>query len=210
MVPNLKPHAHMRRILHLLHDAGYESAMIAGGAIRDMYHEVPMSDVDIFVQYQVTEADPRRPFGATEWESHWANLFVEDTDMADVSWSYSRYEKPADTLSEEQHKDDDGIVAVWNVNTDEGHYQVIFTNMDPIEYVNRKFDFGICKAYFDGKKLHYSRDFMRDSRNRTITLVGEGLTHHQIRYACEQHLPRIQKKYPGYKFQVESGDGTVV
>lgn len=200
MVPRIKPPGYIREALSKLQHEGYHTAIVAGGAIRDMYHDVEVSDVDIFIEYKMTSNNPKRAFTAPEWNQYWRDVFFSGGTFYGIAQRYSAYN--SDNLLEDEIEDSDQhILAIWDILTSEAVYQVIFLNVDPKQYVDQKFDFGLCKAWFDGKKLHYSRDFNRDSRNRTVTLVGD-LNVDQIKYACEVHYPRIQEKYPGYKLSV--------
>ena len=217
---NIKPTDHMIQTLKLIQGARHTSAIIAGGAIRDNYHDVMISDVDVFIQHpsfvQTGEARadcmPQRPFQHAEWNDYWAEVLQLRSDnerliVSDrVTWHYSTYEEPP-TKRNPYVEDDDfsktpDVLAVWNIMRGFNPYQIIFTTMDPVQYVNDKFDFGLCKAYCDGYKVHLSQDFMTDTRNKTITFVGNGLTNQQTQYALSHHLPRIQEKYPGYQLIV--------
>lgn len=55
------------------------------------------------------------------------------------------------------------------------------------------FDLGICKVSYELKRdfLHQHSDFIKDAENKTLTHVGK-VQHN------EEHVHRIQKKYPDY------------
>lgn len=211
MGTKIKPTDHMIQTLRMIQSAGHTSAIIAGGAIRDTVMDVMVNDVDIFIQSpsHIPSDQPRpdclpaHPFKHEEWLTYWARVLKLDTKTRSVvgdriSWHYSAYTPPADH-STETFKHSPSILSVWNVFRGFNMYQLIFTTSNPVEYVEEKFDFGICKAYCDGTRVRLTRDFVTDSRNRTITLVGKELTARQVEYAVSSHFPRIQEKYPGYK-----------
>lgn len=200
MVPNLIPHDYMRSALHLMHKSGHDSAIIAGGAIRDMFHGVEISDVDIFVQYKTLPDTPKRSFNHDEWNEYWRDVFqLGSKFFSTVQWVYSPYTHPDD---EDHVPEGHHVSAVWDVISEGISYQIIMLNIDPVTYVEQQFDFGICRAYFDGSRVRYSREFVRDSRNRTITLVCDTLTDAQVRYAITNHLSKILAKYPGYRLEI--------
>jgi hypothetical protein len=192
--------------LNLLHASGHPSAVIAGGAIRDMYHERMVSDVDIYIHHPAYIGKPatseiplHHPMNSSMWLDYWSDVLklrpsaTRSQILRDnVKMHFSQYDDPGKPDEEQD------IVAVWNVFKGFNLYQIIFTAIEPIEYINNQFDFGICKAYCDGSKVHYTGDFMRDSRNKTITFVGKGMSVARIKRCMTEHLPRIQEKYPGY------------
>lgn len=203
----------MIQTLQLIQNAGHHTAIVAGGAIRDMYHDVLISDIDIFIQHPghmkssvpVKKYLPKRPFDHPEWTAYWADVLrlrdINDPfDGDDIEWYYSSYEPPSAFDDEDDFTAE--IISVWNVYRGLNAYQIVFTTIDPISYVNDHFDFGLCKAYCDGKRLHFTEDFMRDSRNKTITLVGKNMPEQRVKYAMLSHYPRIREKYPGHRLVV--------
>jgi hypothetical protein len=187
----------MRSALYMMHQSGHDTAIIAGGAIRDMFHDVTISDVDIFVQYKNKNV-PRAPFGHPSWIEHWTKVFqLQDKLFSTVQSVYSPYSDP-----EGPNGGGRQVMAVWDIFSEGIEYQVIMLNVDPIKYVDQQFDFGICRAYFDGSRVRYSREFVRDSRNKTITLVCDNLSPAQVQYATTHHLAKIQAKYPGYRLEI--------
>jgi hypothetical protein len=192
----------MIRVLSLLHQAGHTTAIIAGGAIRDRFHGVEVSDIDVYIQYTPNTLSPfpRQKYSGPEWLTYWTSVLKLQTTgyraLADaVDYYYSTY-------ADEEDSNANRVVAVWNVWKNYIKYQIILTSLSPIDYVERHFDFGICKAYCDGTKVRLTRDFITDSQKKSITLVGKNLSRTQCIYAVEDHLPRIQAKYPNHQFKV--------
>lgn len=88
---------------------------------------------------------------------------------------------------------------------------LIFTECPPVEYVAKYFDFGICKAWYDGQYVHMHGDFTNDVNNKTITMVLPNA--HVIECygsvaagveAMQDHAERIQWKYPTHKIVMPS------
>lgn len=199
----------MVHTLHQIQAAGHTTAIIAGGAIRDTYHDQMVTDVDIFIQHPSTlpagslraSGMPPQQFKHADWEDYWADVMRLRTSPSSrsyvrdsVRWHHSSYDGDSveDNLMPE-------LLSVWNVFKGLNMYQVIFTTVNPVEYVNDRFDFGLCKAYCDGKRTHLTDDFLRDSRNKTITMVGKEMSSNRVAYAISEHLPRIKEKYPGFQ-----------
>jgi len=179
------------RSLHYIKKEGW-NAIVAGGVLRDMYHGKAISDVDIFIEYDYR--DITQILGKTVpslrdtfWEAYWHNtLKCGAYDSCDFEgFKYA--------------EEDDMLYAVWTTTKNGLKYQIVFVKDDPIHYVENYFDFGICKAYSDGNKIRFTDEFLKDSSNHTITLYSENLTEDQRNHALNNHLPRIQEKYSGYR-----------
>lgn len=178
------------RNLNKLRNQGW-NAIIAGSAIRDTYHDVKITTVDVFIQANTKLVkDIDIDFKALDWMEYWYRIFDCNMDKNDDVVYLGSYE----TYS----KLDPHIYAVWHIFTSGKKYQVILLNKDPQEYVKENFDFGICRAYCDGTKMHFTSDFLNDSLNKTITLYPENLTQAQIDYALGDHIKSISRKYPGW------------
>lgn len=179
----------VRQLIKLRAD-GWE-AIIAGGAIRDTFHDKEITDVDIFVQGNDTKRKMvDASYKSEAWMKYWFKTFKCSLDKNDdVVYLGGSY-----TFNILQQN----IQAVWQILTAGKKYQIILLNKDPITYVKENFDFGICKAYCDGQKIHFTNEFMHDTLHHTITLYRENLTDEQIDYALGDHIARIQKKFPGW------------
>lgn len=88
---------------------------------------------------------------------------------------------------------------------------LIIVEVDPKEYVTQYFDFGICKAWYDGSYVHMHGDYTTDVNNKTITMT---LSNEHV-IACygtvekgiagmREHADRINWKYPGYRIVMPS------
>ena len=167
------------------------NAIIAGGAVRDTYHERPVSDVDIFVEeseimLKMNDSD----YGSDKWIDYWKKMF----NFSEAKNDKIKYFGDGYVF----HVLDNDICAVWEIRKGLKKYQVILLRQDPRTYVSEKFDFGICRAYCDGRKLHFTNEFLQDSLNNTITLYPENLSEKQIDYAVNHHIQKIRNKYPGW------------
>lgn len=83
---------------------------------------------------------------------------------------------------------------------------LIFTECDPVEYVTKYFDFGICKAWYDGEFVNMSGEYTTDVNNKTITMTLP--EEHVIACygsmqagvdAMRDHGERIKYKYRDFK-----------
>jgi hypothetical protein len=192
------------RLLTKIQNAGFKSAILAGGAIRDMYHGVAVSDYDIFLWC---------PDLSNEWGGFKTMPPYDDIDYLAKLVGIKRNRSPymsAFTGIISQYKPttkgdytiNEHISSVWDITMPNADYQLIFVNERPVDYVLKYFDIGICKTYCDGKKIHFSEDFTTDVTNNTLTICAQDMSKAMFNYIIRHHLPRIKRKYPGYRVVV--------
>lgn len=188
--------------LRSIQRAGFNSAVIAGGAIRDDFFKEDFKDLDVFLWHPEC-SDENISF----------NHHIYDNIDERVIEDLNSYIEPDDSiLSISSHPTRDqkssysygsGIVDIWNLY----HYiknkqiQFIFTEDNPITYVTEQFDIGLCMCYFDGIKIHYTNAFMNDFIHKTITICGK-LDKKNFAHCIEEHLDRVKAKFPGYTVKV--------
>jgi len=186
--------------------AGFKTAVLGGGAVRDMYANKPVSDYDIFLQ---------APYAGTEFKND-PNLDLEFlAKIAGInpkSAPQSIYYQPENhiqqvTITKKGLKGGDYTInphidTVWDLTIKWTKFQLIFCQEPPVDFINKFFDLGICKTYCDGKKIHFSEDFMTDMTQQTITICGQDMTKAMFNYVLSHHLPRIKKKYAGFRVVV--------
>lgn len=199
MLPRVHKYDDFVKPLTWLQQAGFHSAIIAGGAFRDLYHEIYPRDIDIFA-WDPNFSKETTPFEELKnnrkenpghvWRTGpdcdkiWANLFqLEDYD--EVEQRFGEYD-------EQEGK----ITAVWDIFKTQTNFQVIFTKLPPIEHMEQHFNIGLCKCYCDGQKIRYTNDFVNDATNKTLTIVGKNMSHGEYRHTIDQHIPRLRQKYP--------------
>jgi len=177
-----KKHDYIKVLLKIQKDI--PCAIIAGGAIRDQYHGKEINDIDIYVPESA---------GGVYKEKYWKEVF----DLA-IGQLFS-----SDDIEMLGEVDDDGayteknhITGVWEISKSSTKYNIIITAIDPTEYVERYFDVGLCKAYCDGKKLHFTADFMHDTQFKRLTLVAEDIDQEEFDKMMDNHIKKLKLKYP--------------
>ncbi len=186
-----EPVHNLRKIREILPDA-----IIAGGYYRDLYHNIPYSDVDIFINtnnYNLSPGGHKIP---------WTERDFYDSDF----WEYLlclNDDDYIDNVTSEEEYDEDNIVSVFELCIKSIKYNIILLdNYDPIEYVNEQFDFDICKVYGDGTKVSLSKEFMRDSKHKTITFTEKDVTFEFFCHSMGGHLKKLKQKFKGFTVQV--------
>ena len=158
-------------------------AIIAGGAIRDLCHGKTVKDVDIYVPCETTST--KDSLCAFE-EDFWGEIFS--------------FNNPDDYIeqagdSDESYEGKNHIGIVWEIQSEGVLYNIILVDINPIEYVEKYFDIGLCKAYFDGKRFRLTADFINDSKNKTLTVVVNNIKQGEFEHMMEWHVAKLQRKY---------------
>jgi len=210
MIPNIHRHDEIVRTLRLFHAEGFESAIIAGGAVRDLYFQLMPRDIDIFLW------DPRYS-SESVGQGHYA---VDKARGKDVIWRIMNLRQAHNqpTIADDQishtfrhgYGGNPSITNIYNVLKNFIPFQLIFLKENPLAHLNNHFDFGICKCYCDGYKFRFTRDFMHDVKHQKITLVAKDMTDDEYRYATTYHLPKIQAKFPGFRYEVAPWNNQLV
>lgn len=210
----------MIRTLKRIQQRGHPEAVLAGGALRDLYAGNPVNDYDIFLTHPAHKTKKTSVNHLTSKKSatdniymradeqYVKNLVVDTSSDRDMFGSniYEEYEP----FSDDEYMLNRFIRSVWSVVIGISVYQLVFLKKDPIEYVTKNFDLGICRAYCDGKRICYTPDFMNDMYNKTITFADAGLSQAAFDYAAKYHLPRVKKKFPDHKVVVHPANHDLV
>lgn len=184
------------KILRRFHQAGFHSAIIAGGAVRDDYTGQELNDIDFFVW------DPRfsGEFQKDDDIDFYDFLDLQESKLQRVLCTHS-IDRVFEHANYGPQRNGAGakLTTIWNAEPDYDEwitYQVIYTLVKPIDHVNKYFDLGLCKAYCDGTKVRYTKDFMHDLSNRKFTIVGQDMTQPQFDYAIDYHVDKLLWRYP--------------
>lgn len=149
-------------------------AFIAGGCIRDTILKRPVSDIDVFVphgeEYLAREAIAHsHPKHTKEVPEPY---FIMHTDVRTVNYYEGEDALPVNIIG-------------------------ITQGLDNPKAQLERFDFGLCRVAWDGKRLWKDLSFDVDSRDETFTLLftqsDDAHENSMRRYA------RISQKYPGWK-----------
>ena len=201
-------------VLRQFQQAGYTSAVIGGGAVRDAYLERDIHDVDIFIWDSKTSKETvTKPFDHLD-ETNIARLLNMDPNkpkspvgdewdqlfgggLNSIGWG------DEDEVTRITHASYEGrgnhINCVWEVYKAafETVYQIVVLNKDPKEYAERYFDIGLCMCYCDGRKMRFTDRFLSDAKNKTLTICGE-LTEAEYNYTMNNHVQKLKSRFKDY------------
>lgn len=154
------------------------SAVIAGGALRDLDNGRPVKDLDVFL-----EADSESK----------ARQIMEDLGDAGfaVSWDESFGEN---VYPEDQNLE---VVAVMDLLGFDIAVQLIFVAWPTIAIVER-FDYGICRLSWDGAKLVRPPEYDLDKASRLFRLRRDRPTPVSMRGSIRRYARLVNEKYEGW------------
>lgn len=185
------------------------SALMAGGCLRDTICEVPVKDVDIFIndnEYCRLEELASLfnveaiPHGGEIGKRDYVKLEHDFKNQKNKSAAKYRKVDPR-YINQETH----GINAVlqsyityiYDMMYQGMMYQIIFVEAEPKKFIDFDFDFGLCKVTFDGVKLNVTDEFWYDYENRQLTITGSHSAAQMI-HTLFTHRANLAKKYPNW------------
>lgn len=154
------------------------SAVIAGGALRDLDNNREVKDLDIFIR------------GDSVQECEWHLHCLREAGF-EVNYNPSELtEYPEDQNLE--------VVVIASLETyDDLPVQLIFTNWDTASIVDR-FDYGICRLSFDGKELVRPAEYDEDKQAQVFRLRRERPTAVSMRGSIRRYARLTAEKYQGW------------
>jgi hypothetical protein len=199
------------KLLRRLHEAGFEDAIIAGGAIRDLDNAKPVKDIDIFL------SAPSYDNPDLTDQAMLQNIFARVATAMGVPEDLhqmitkTQYDDDEDLRQAKAREDAGGYQAkrrdVFGVTEFGGNevglpgtpVQVIVSRLPQNRHqIMESFDLGLCQISYDGRTTAWTATYEKDKANRTMTVVCcddlDDLT--RIR----DHNGRLRHKYPNYKF----------
>lgn len=161
------------KILKPFYDGGNRGVVIAGGAIRDAFHDVPIKDIDVFIPK--IEVDPQTALAALK-EAFGPDGHLDFVSYGDDSEVLFTFTFP--TLS----------FAPVNF--------IVVADKVPLTGDRCRMDFGLCQAWYDGIQIECTEAFQDDYWNQTFTLKRcASLVDFQ---RSMRRWSRLAKKYPGH------------
>ncbi|MDP2206178.1 MAG: hypothetical protein Q8K65_07720 [Alphaproteobacteria bacterium] len=209
-----------RQVLHTLQQTGASEAMIGGGALRDLFNERAIKDVDIFLQSRGSE-NKNRKFIKQAFQK--AGLSIEKQVVARGMYGGEVREElpdPKKSVFQARLGSSYGTIRAasnseaWTViaGKDKTEYNVVFVDgplgkmlkaaaekdgASSAAVMIKAFDLGLCQIGFDGEKIVVTDAYREDVTEKKITLHVDNGT-------SQQHIARVVKKYPDWKLSPEA------
>jgi len=171
--------------------ADVPDVILAGGAIRDVYHDKQIKDYDFFISRDNRDADIYD-------EDFWIETLNLNTTGILCDHIRNVSDDEDGSCSDSNH-----VEIVWEIEKYSGEiYNIVILDINPEKYVNEYFDIGLCKVYTDGNRLRLTSDFTHDSRYGVLTIVANDMTKQEFFRMMDNHVHRLKQKYRGWKLVV--------
>ena len=189
-------HDEIIQTLRTIQAAGFKSAVIGGGLVRDLYFGQWVRDVDIFVQHPNVSDERVGTIGDNMKVILWQAMKCRN----DISGKNPAPDQIINRFEAYKPNKDGSnkITHVFDVMKNWIPYQIVVTKIPPVDHINKYFDFGICRCYCDGVKMRYTSAFMDDMHNKTLTLMADDMTEKEVERSMMEHLPRLIWRFPNH------------
>jgi len=166
-------------------------SLIAGGAVRDLYFGQTPRDIDLFIEIK----------NKNEIAIIVQMLATQLKGYVQIRVKNSKNKQPYYDEAGGHHR----ILDVVKIEFSDmsAPLEVVFVDLPPKQYFEDFFDLGICKAYYDGTKLHYTSDFFKDVKNKTFTVVGK-TTPYLLFRTFNTHIRKLKLRFPDHEIRVDS------
>jgi len=182
------------KVLKFIQETMNPSAVIAGGAVRDLLFNRPFKDIDIFMQtkksipisrsakYIEYELPNKLGFGPNDFYD--PNLEPEEANEPQLRSGPSRYgeSRPIRTLWYRGDK-----------------YELINIESPVQEFIMTQFDVNLNKVWHNGEKSVRTQLFASDFANKTLTVDPTHWNSENFERVTMKRVPILQKKFPDFK-----------
>jgi len=210
--------AEWRLTLGAFHSTGAKEAVIGGGALRDLFNERAIKDVDIFLKSRGSMKKNRK-FLKNVFDASGLDVSRQAVYTGGYGSSSEAFPEPETSTLQAEKRLGYGSFRpaskseAWTViaGPQKTEYNVIFIDGplgDAMEQAQKKnttpakpligvFDFGLCQIAYDGDVIITSAQYRKDVSEKIIRLETANGT-------SDAHLHRIVKKYDDWKLCPES------
>lgn len=167
--------------LRLLNNAGFNDAMVLGGAPRDWLHNNAAKDLDIYIEYSGSLMDMVERIKRA--------LFLQPHELQDVT-STSDYLK----------NKDNGVLYVFNVVNLAVPVQIIICDRPPLKMLE-VFHGSLSQTY----AYHNVDSGNLDVRSSSTFVLGKRFLVHFVRKTDDPvYISKVTRKYPQYLLRYEA------
>ena len=177
----------------------FPDAIIAGGAIRDLYLGRSSNDIDVYINLQDMGYSHYRAKSGIIFKRSGVVLNRIDELLGLMVGTIHH------TTATEDYQD--GLICVADCDNYKGRkIQFVFTRLEVEEEVKR-FGVHLSMAYFDNVKLHFTPEFLNDVKNHTLTIPSRILTdQNEWKRVAVRYLPKMKSYFPNYKIIIDITD----
>jgi hypothetical protein len=208
-------------VLRMMQAKGAEEAVIAGGALRDLFNERPVKDVDIFLKGRGSERK-NRAFLTEVFKATRLGIDAQSDYSSSYFGTYESFPAPKKNDLSIRFENKEGYDTIikegrsesWTViaGPQKTEYNIVF--IDNLKYTSPKsghyvpadfdkghlingFDLGLCQIAYDGQEISKTWFYEIAVKYQEISLFNPN-------DKSKEHLQRIIKKYPDWKLCAKS------
>ncbi|MEZ0226595.1 MAG: hypothetical protein ACAH83_18705 [Alphaproteobacteria bacterium] len=206
-----------RRLLQTFQGAGADEAVIAGGALRDLFNQKQIRDVDIFLRTQGNKKKNKK-FLKEIFEAAGLNVVEQDCGYDGYSRLTDKFPEPR---TEAASADTNGVtrerkMESWKIvaGPAKTEYNIIFVDDSLDKRLAQEtskreqrslftgglldsFDVGLCQIACDGQEVVSTPAYRDDVKHQRVSLLRPNSS-------TEEHLKRVVKKYEGWQLNPEA------
>lgn len=206
-----------RRLLQTFQSAGADEAVIAGGALRDLFNQKQIKDVDIFLRSQGNRKKNKK-FLKEIFDAAGLDVVAQDCGYDGYSRMMDKFPEPK---TEAAAAETNGVkrerkMESWKIvaGPAKTEYNIIFVDdsLDKrlAEETSRReqrslftggllgsFDIGLCQIACDGQEVVSTPAYRDDVKHSRVSLLSPNT-------GTEDHLKRVAKKYEGWQLNPEA------
>ncbi len=171
----------------------FPGAIIAGGALRDLYHDKPIKDVDVFIPF----------FGEPDLDDIKIALQAvkdtldkqDDIEIDDVFGMMLRVDENVQLIAASWYGQSDlerDVVAVFSATIKGTKFDFVFMRQMK-EHMLPSFDINICQIGYDANTWFTTNDFDSGVRDKTLRVMNVNRNDRNAK-----RLARVSEKYPEY------------
>jgi len=196
---------------------------IAGGCLRDLLHDKPVKDIDVFIQLQTVQGwglalpwsdklGDRNSGRPLKWkddsrlveELHTGVQKLEQV-LHCFATNFNEAEDSCQSIIDATNTAGYGYHAFTLVDFPTGLHghpvQLIFIGEHPVENVKNHFDFGLSQVWCTPNQLRMTPQYWRDHYSNCITYLPSIEPNPQRRLSSKMRAERLKAKYPGWGFR---------
>jgi hypothetical protein len=188
----------------------YPSAIIAGGALRDLYHGKPVKDVDIFISVnewddEVIESGRDEFDNFEDFLSEQAQVYKEQVKITKALGLKDLIKIKFASLYGRDGNLPRDVMAVYRYRFNDLPYEIIFVKQEevyknPVQNTISWFDLSICQIGYDGVNIYSTNAYLETTRTKVIRIMNVNRKDRQA-----NRMDRMLSKYPEYTAEQPHG-----
>ena len=197
---NLANHIKITNLLSSLQQIGFTSGIINGSVVRNAYL---IDDLDPTAEIPTVTILLWHPEHSPEmivgyYDNNEVRL-IQHAAQLDESRGWPDMDDSFEvTMLGNNHIFGSVVDYFIQLRKDNVKYSIMFTTINPIDYVKKETTIGLNRAYYNGKKMTALSDCINGYLNKEIYICRGNIGERQLRIIQKVAIPHISKCFPSY------------